>query len=630
MSTPRAKTMQFRTELKQLLDIIVHSLYSEKEIFLRELVSNAVDAIDKLRFESLTDESVLDGDADWKIQLIPNKEERTLTISDNGVGLSADNIVDTLGTIARSGTQEFIEALRAAKAEDRPDLIGQFGVGFYSSFMVADKVIVISRMANQEAVQWESDGQGKFTIRAAEREKRGTDVILHLKEGEDSFLDEWQLRKIVKKYSDFVEHPIVMEVERTEGEDDDKETVRKLETLNSRKALWLKSPSDVDASEYHEFYTQISHDHEEPLKTIHFAAEGTLEFKSLLFLPKKKPFDWMWQEPKVGLSLYIQRVFIMDDNEELLPSYLRFVKGIVDSSDLPLNVSREMLQNNQTLAKIRKGMVNKILRSLEELSEKEPDDYRAFYAEFGAILKEGVTQDQEHREQLTKLLRFECTATAAGELLSLADYVDKMPPEQEKIYYIIGETREQIANSPYLEAIRAQEQHVLLMTDPVDEFLVNSLTEFEGKQLKAVDRGQLDEGDAASEEEQKELQPLFDALSERIERVKEVRLSKRLRESAACLVADEYGMGAHMERLMKRMGRGEELPPSERVLELNSEHPAVLALRKIFENDPQDPRVEDYGRLLYDQAVLAEGSKVEDPAALARRINALISRAGEA
>jgi len=621
----RAKTLQFRTELTQLLDIIVHSLYSEKEIFLRELISNSVDAIDKVRFQSLTDSGVLEGDDEWKIELRPDKDAKSLTISDNGIGLSSETIVETLGTIARSGTQEFLAALKAAKAEDRPDLIGQFGVGFYSAFMVADRVRVVSRMAKEPAVQWESDGKGKFTIKEAERARRGTEITLFLKDDAQEFLDEWRLRQIVKKYSDFVEHPIVMEVERSEGEGDEAKTIREEETLNSQKALWLRSPSEVSEEDYVEFYKQIGHDHQDPLHTIHFAAEGTLEFRALLFLPKQKPFDWLWHEPRVGLHLYIQRVFIMDDNEELLPLYLRFVKGVVDSSDLPLNVSRELLQNNQVLAKIRKGVVNKILRELEEMREKRPDDYASFYEEFGAVLKEGVAQDPEHKDRVAKLLRFDSTL---GEPITLEDYVDKMPPEQEHIYYLIGETREQIANSPYIEAIRAQDQHVLLMTDPVDEFVVDALGEFEGKSLKAVDRGALDD-EKPDDETAQAYEALIGALEGKLDGVSNVRLSTRLRESAACLVGDENGMSAHMERLMRRMGRADEMPERQRILELNAQHPAVQALRRIHESDAADPRVEDYAKLLYDEAVLAEGSKVDDPSALARRINDLIAQSAK-
>ena len=605
--------MQFRTELSQILDIIVHSLYSQKEIFLRELISNAVDAIEKVRFASLTDPSLLEEGGDWEIRLGVDKEKRALTVSDNGIGMNAENIVETLGTIARSGTQEFLQALKAAKAEERPQLIGQFGVGFYSAFMVADRVVVTTRMSGHDAVQWESEGKSKFTVRPAQREKRGTDVVLHLQEDAADFLEPWRLRQIVKQYSDFVEHPIVLDGE----------------TLNSRKALWLRPPHEVKPDEYAEFYKQLSRDSEPPLHTVHFAAEGTLEFRALLFLPKHRPMDWLWHEPKVGLSLYIQRVFILDDSEELLPLYLRFVKGVVDSSDLPLNVSREMLQSDKTLEKIRKGLVAKLLRSLEEMQEKEIGKYREFFDEFGTVLKEGVAQDAENKQRIAKLLLFESSAAPAGERMSLQDLVDKLPPEQERLWYLTGETRGQLENSPYLESIRAKEQHVLFLTDPIDEFVVGALREFEGKELRALDKGELPDGASVDESEKQRFQPLFDALLARLHGVKEIRLSTRLRNSAAVLVAPEHAFSAHFERLLRRSGRADELPPSDRVLELNGKHPAVQTLLRLHEANAQDPRLEDYAKLLYDQALIAEGSRIEDPAAFAQRINQLIARGAE-
>jgi molecular chaperone HtpG len=620
-----AQTLPFKTELKQLLDIIVHSLYSEREIFLRELVSNACDAIDKARFEALTDTELLEGDDRWKIRLAVDHEAGTLTVSDNGVGMSEATITEDLGTIARSGTQEFLARLQQADAQDRPSLIGQFGVGFYSAFMVADEVTVVSRPARSgDAVRWTSNGQGEFTIERAEKSSRGTDVILHLKEDAREFLDETRLRAVVKKYSDFIEHPIVMDV--PEGEGDAKAT--REETLNSRKALWLKSPSEVKPEEYADFYKQVARDLTEPAKTIHFSAEGTLEFRALLFLPRKRPLDFHWGEPRIGVHLYVQRVFIMDECEGLLPLYLRFTRGIVDSSDLPLNVSRELLQQSPLLAKIRKALVNKILRTLADMKEKEYDDYVSFYREFGATLKEGLGQDWENKEALTDLMLVESTKTEPGEFTTLAQVVERMPEDQESIYYLIGETRASLENSPYVEAIRARDREVLLLTDPVDEFVMATLPEYGGKKLQAADRGEID---VETSEEQKQDQERYAALCEflddRIEEVRAVRISRRLQESAACLVADDTGASAHLERLMARMGRAEDLPASARILELNGRHPAVEALLALFEKDRGDPRIVDYARLLYDEAVIAEGSAVADPAALAQRINRLIEGA---
>lgn len=632
------ETREFKAELKQLLDIIVHSLYSEKEIFLRELISNACDAIDRIRFRSLTDERLVEGDADWKIKLIPDKEARTLSVSDNGTGMSAETIVEDLGTIARSGTREFLEVLRNADAKQVPELIGQFGVGFYSAFMVADQVTVITRPAGRKkAFQWVSDGRGTYTVEPAKRDRRGTDVILHLREEETEFLEEHRLRGLVKRYSDFIEHPIVMDVERpvagsggtggrTDGEAAETETVE--EVLNSRKALWLRSPDEVSEDDYAEFYRRISHEGGKPLKTIHFAAEGTMEFRALLFLPEAKPIDFFWGEPKIGLQLYIQRVFIMEHCEDLLPAYLRFVRGVVDSSDLPLNVSREMLQKNPIVERIRKAVINKILRVLEEMKEKERDEYVKLYKEFGAVLKEGIGHDWDDRKRLADLFLFESTRTEAGVYTSLREYVDRMPPDQESIYYLIGETRRQIERSPYVEGIRARGREVLLLTDPVDEYVVSVLHDYADKPLRAVDRGEIEpeEDSAALKEAREKFGKLLAFLGEKIEEVKEVRLSGRLKESASCLVAEEGALGAHMERLLARMGRKDELPPRQRILELNAEHPAVQMMQRLFEADPEDPRVETYGRLLYDEAVIAEGSSIDDPAALARRINSLIEQ----
>jgi molecular chaperone HtpG len=618
-----AETLQFRTELKQILDIIVHSLYSHKDIFLRELISNASDAIDTLRFQSLTRGELAEGNTDWKIKLILDEQAGTLTVSDNGLGMSKESIIENLGTIARSGTKAFLEALKHTDVQNRPELIGQFGVGFYSSFMVADKVTVVSRMAGDPSsagVRWESDGQGEFAVETVEKPTRGTDVILHLRADDKEFLNEWKLRDLVKRYSDFVEHPIVMDVKRKEG---DKEEIVE-ETLNSRKAIWLRSKAEITKEEHQEFYKHLSHDPQEPAKIIHFAAEGQVEFKALLYLPAHKPWDLMWGDSRKGLQLYIRRVFIMDDCEAMLPLYLRFVRGVVDSPDLPLNVSREILQQSAPLAKIKSNLVNKVLKSLDELKTDDLAAYTSLYKELGVFLKEGVYQDPANREPLAQLLLYESTKTKPGQFTTLEKYVEGMAADQAEIYYLIGENREVLEHSPLLEAFRDKGQEVLLLTDPIDEWVTGSLTEFKGKKLKAVDKGSLET--AVDEEKKKLFQPLLDFLKEKLAEVKEVRLSNRLKESAVCLVADEWGMGAHMERLLHRMGKGGEVPSDKRTLEVNPDHPVVDAMQKLLARDAADPRLEKYSRILYDQAVVAEGSRVKDPVAFTQRINELLAK----
>jgi molecular chaperone HtpG len=617
-----AETLQFKTELKQILDIIIHSLYSHKEIFLRELISNASDAIDTLRFQSLTQPELAEGDTDWKIKIIPDEAAGTLTISDNGIGMSKATIVENLGTIARSGTKQFLEALKQADARDRPELIGQFGVGFYASFMVADKVTVHSRHAGtpaSEGVKWESAGQGEFSVEQFDKPTRGTDVILHLRTDERDFLNTWKLRQLVKTYSDYVEHPVVMDVEETEG--DEKKTIE--ETLNARKAIWLRNKSEVTPEEYTEFYKHLTHDAQEPARSIHYAAEGTIEFRALLFIPAHKPFDLMWGESTKGLQLYIRRVFIMDDCEALLPPYLRFVRGVVDSPDLPLNVSRELLQQSAPLEKIKSNLTSKILKTLDELKSEDLAAYASFFREMGIFLKEGVYQDWTNRDALANLLLIESTKTEPGKYTTLAEYLIRMPAGQSEIYFLIGENREMIENAPVLESFKAKGFEVLLLTDPIDEFVTQSLHEFKGKKLKAVDRGEV-ASDAVPDAVKAENQPLLDFMKEKLPDVKEVRLSTRLKESAACLVADEHAMSVHMERLMNRMGRGGDRPPDKRILELNPYHAAISALRELFANDKDDPRLEPSCRLLYDQALLTEGSRLKDPTAFVRQVNELL------
>ena len=624
-AAPQVEKMEFKTELKQLLHIITHSLYSNKEIFLRELISNGSDAINKIKFDSLQHDDKLEGDKDWKVTIRVDRDKDTLTVSDNGVGMSRESAVENLGTIAKSGTRAFLENLKSnQEVKERPDLIGQFGVGFYSAFMVADKVTVLSRQAGDpdEGVRWESDGLGDFVVETVRKERRGTDVILHLKPEEKEFLDEYHLRQIVKKFSDFIEHPVVMDVEK---EEDGKKTVVE-ETLNSRKALWLRSKSEVTKGEYDEFYKQIANDFTDPARVIHYTAEGANEFRVLVFIPSHRPMELQWGEFKAGLRLYIQRVLIMDRCEELLPPYLRFVRGVVDSSDLPLNISRELLQHNPLLEQIKKNIVRTVLNNLEDMKTHDYDKYVSFYKELGTILKEGLGRDWANRDKLADLLLFESIKTQTGQFTTLAKYIEAMPAEQKELYYLIGDSREQIEHSPHLEAFRARGWDVLLLTDPVDEFIIPSLPEYKGKKLQAADRGEID-GDKKEEkksEADEKYKKLFDHLKAKLSEVSDVRLSSRLKESAACLVAGEGEATAHLERLMQRMGRGDEAAGSRRILELNGEHPAVEAMRDLYEKNADDPRVEDYGRLLYEQAVIAEGSKVKDPTAFARRINELL------
>ena len=636
--TAEPQKLPFKTELKQLLDLIIHSLYTKKEIFLRELISNAADAIDKLRFEGLQNPALLDGNSDWQIRLIPDEKAKTLTVRDNGIGMSRDQVVEHLGTIAKSGTKAFLENLKQAEAKDRPELIGQFGVGFYASFMAADKVTVISKPAGGgAAVKWESDGQGEYSVSPAERpEGRGTDVILHLREDATEFLQTWRLKEIVKRYSDFIEHPVKLtEVVPVYGEKDDagnEKTETKDSTLNSQQAIWLKPKSEVKPEDASAFYKQISHDYEDPAKTIHISAEGgAVEFKALLFVPAKRGMDWMaGPEKKSGIDLYVRRVLIQHECEEVAPSYLRFVKGVVDCADLPLNVSRETLQHNPVLAKVKSNLVNRVLKTLEEWKAEAFEAYGKFFEDFGVYLKEGAAQDWSNKQRLSDLLLFESTATKPGEFTTFEQYVGRMKGEQKEINYLIGDSRQLLEHSPYLEAFKARGEEVLLLTEPIDEFLASSLHSYKDKPLKAADRGDVKADDETDAQKQtaEQVKPLLAVLKEKLGGdVADVRLSRRLKESAAVLVADEGAMSAHMERLMARMGRSGEVPPSKRVLELNPDHPAVQALRALHEKDAADPRVENMGRLLHDQAVIAEGSRVADPAAFAKRLNDLIARA---
>jgi molecular chaperone HtpG len=609
------ETLEFKAELKQLLHLITHSLYSNPEIFLRELISNASDAINKIKFDSLSRQNLLEDDKDFTIRISADKGAGMLTISDNGIGMTRDDVVENLGTIAKSGTRAFLEAIKSQQDVSRPELIGQFGVGFYSAFMVADKVTVATRPggAGTKATHWESDGQGAYTIEDVEKPRRGTDVTLHLKPEAKEYLEEWRIRQVVKKFSDFIEYPIVMEVEKGEGKRED-------ETLNSRKAIWLRPKNEVAAEEYNAFYRQLSHDDADPAKVLHYTAEGKIEFRALLFIPSHRPLSLEWGDHKGGLRLYIQRVLIMEKCEALLPPYLRFVNGVVDSLDLPLNVSREILQQNPQLEVIQKNVVKNVLDGLAALKNTEYEKYVKFHQGLAPILKEAFHQDWTNREKVADLLLFESVNTPKGQYTTLKDYVEKMPEGQEAICYLIGETREQIEHSPYLEALRSRGHDVLLLTDPVDEFAIPALGRYKDKPLQAVDRGELP--GARDEPPAEAYKSLLAFLKGKLDEVGNVRLSKRLTDSAAVLVADTGAMTAHLERLMQRMGQKPDA--DKRVLELNPTHPAVIALRELYNANPQDPRVESYARLLLDQAMIAEGSKVRDPAAFARRVNDLL------
>jgi len=639
-----AQTKTFKTEVSQLLDLVIHSLYSNKDIFLRELISNASDAIDRARFEAVSNSDIKEPEDGWKIKLIPDSDNKTLTIVDNGLGMNAEDLEANIGTIANSGTKAFLKQLAEADAADRPELIGQFGVGFYASFMVSDKVELVTRRAGEDtAWRWTSTGDGTYEIEEAERDHFGTTITLHLHTGEDTedYTQEYKLREIVKQYSDYIAFPVVMDVTRKEkdeeaseeGEDPVYKDVVKEETLNSMKAIWTKPKSEIEDDEYNQFYKGTFHDYEDPKEVIHWSAEGTTEFKALLFLPQRAPFDLFYNEEAKGLHLYVKRVFIMNDCKELLPSYLRFVKGVVDSSDLSLNVSREILQNNPLIRRIGKNVVSKVLGTLKTMQEKSPDEYEAFWKEFGRVIKEGMHTDHANKDKISKLLRFESSKTEAGKTVSLQDYVDRMQPDQKEIYYLTGESREVVENSPLLEAFKARDLEVLFLTDTIDEWVIPSLNEFDEKPLKAVHRGNVD---LDSEEEKKEkeekrkeateiYQPVLDALKTSLgERVKDVRLSDRLTDSASVLVADESGIDANMERMMKAMGQV--VPETKRTLELNPGHPVMEKLKGMVEADAGDEAVNEYAELLFDQALLTEGTPLSNPAAFAKRVSKLMAK----
>ncbi|MBA4366577.1 MAG: molecular chaperone HtpG [Desulfobacterium sp.] len=637
----KKETCQFKTEVQQLLNLIINSLYSNQEIFLRELISNASDAIDKLRFHSQTNSEVLGVDAEFKIQIIPDKENQTLTISDNGIGMTYDEVTENIGTIAKSGSAAFMKALEKSKKNEisTPELIGQFGVGFYSSFIVAEKVTIITRSVEADkGVQWESTGDGSYTIEEIEKKGHGTDIILKLKkqeEDEQDFSDEWTIRGIVKKHSDFVNYPIVMDVERDEPIPEKEQVVNKdgkpiggktrkvvkEETLNSMKAIWLKNKDEITEEEYTEFYKHLSHDWNPPLSRVHLKMEGTTEYSVLLYVPSKAPMDLFAPDRKHGLQLFCKRVFIMENCKELIPDYFGFVKGVVDAPDLNLNVSREILQHDRLVRNIRKNLISRLFKLF---SDMEKEQYDALYKEFGQVIKSGIHTDFENKDKISELIRFK-TTKSDDKLVSLKEYVSKMQPDQKEIYYITGDNFSSILNSPHIEALKEKDYEVLLMTDPVDEWVVMSLTEYDGKKLKSAEKGDLDL-DKVDEKKKNEFTSLFDHIKVRLEKqIKEVKASTRLKGSVACLSGDNYDMSAYMEKILKSTGQS--IEKTKRVLELNVEHPVVVGIKDLFEKDRGNERINDFCDLLYDIAIIGEGGKVENPSRFSQKIGELMSEA---
>ena len=617
--------LAFQAEVKQLLQLMIHSLYSNKEIVLRELISNASDAADKLRFEGLSNGALYENDSELKIRISFDKAARTVTISDNGIGMSRDEVVRNIGTIAKSGTKEFFQNLTGDQAKDA-NLIGQFGVGFYSAFIIADKVTLVTRRAGeQDAVQWQSTGEGDFTIETVEKAGRGTDVILHLREGEDEFLNDWKLKTIVRKYSDHITLPIIMK--KSEWKDGEQIPTDEDETVNKASALWARSKNDITEEEYQEFYKHVSHDFENPLAYSHSRVEGKQEYISLLYIPTKAPFDLYDRERRQGIKLYVKRVFIMEDAEKLMPQYLRFVRGVIDSADLPLNVSREILQDSRDVEAIKNGSVKKVLSLLEDLAENKPEEYAKFWNEFGRVMKEGPGEDLSNKDKIAGLLRFASThADNDTQNVSLKDYISRMKPEQEAIYYITADTFAAAQHSPHLEIFRKKGIEVLLMSDKVDEWLLGSLTEFEGKKLQSIAKGDLDLGklqDESEKEAQKKVEEEAKSLVERIkstlgEAVKEVRVTHRLTDSPACLVAGEHDVSGNLARILK--AAGQKAPESKPILEINPTHRLIERLK----SESDEAKFADYTHVVFDQALLAEGGQLEDPASFVRRMNSLI------
>ncbi|HKX52393.1 MAG TPA: molecular chaperone HtpG [Nitrosospira sp.] len=634
-ATATKEHLNFQTEVKQLLKLMIHSLYSNKEIFLRELISNASDAADKLRFEALTDGALYESDSDLKIRVSYDKAARTITVADNGIGMSRQEVIDHIGTIAKSGTREFFDALTGDQAKDA-HLIGQFGVGFYSAFIVADKVTLTTRRAgltHEHGVRWESGGEGDYTLETVEKPGRGTEVTLHLREGEDELLNGWRLRSIIRKYSDHITLPIVMKKEEWSQEKNENTITEEDETINQASALWARPKNEISEEQYNEFYKHVAHDFEPPLAYVHARVEGKQEYTQLLYIPSRAPFDLYDRESRHGIKLYVRRVFIMDDAKQLLPNYLRFVRGIIDSNDLPLNVSREILQESKDIEAIRAGSVKKVLGLLDDLAQSEKDDdkakFKTFWKEFGQVMKEGVAEDYANRERIAKLLRFVTTHSDSEEQdVSLSDYVGRMKDGQEKIYYVTADSLKAAKSSPHLEIFRKKGIEVILLFDRVDEWLVANLPEFEGKHLQSVAKGSLDLGkleDEAEKKEQEKEAGEYKELTEKIkgvlgEQVKDVRVTLRLTESPACLVAETHDMGGNLERLLKSAGQN--VAPTKPILEINPYHPMVERLKS------EETDFADWSYILFDQALLAEGGQLDDPASFVKRINQLFLSAG--
>lgn len=618
------ETLGFQTEVKQLLHLMIHSLYSNKEIFLRELISNASDAEDKLRFAALKDDKLFEGDSDLKIRLDYDKDAGTITIADNGIGMTRDDVIANLGTIAKSGTAEFLKQLSGDEKKDSK-LIGQFGVGFYSAFIVADKVEVFTRKAGEPAdngVHWESKGDGEFTIEPATREQRGTEIVLHLKSEDKEFADGWKLRSLVKKYSDHISFPVVM---KSESEEEDKKGEE--ETVNDATALWTLPRTEIKDEEYKEFYKHIAHDFEDPLTWSHNKVEGKLDYTSLLYIPKRAPFDLYNREAPRGLKLYVQRVFIMDDAEQFLPLYLRFAKGVIDSNDLSLNVSREILQNDSTVESIRTAMTKRVLDMLSKLAKKDSDEYKGFWDEFGTVLKEGPAEDFSNREKIAGLLRFATTHTGeATQNVSLDDYISRMKEGQNKIYYITGDNFAAAKSSPHLEVFRKKGIEVLILSDRIDEWMMGYLSEYAGKQFQDVARGDLDLGEVETEEDKKHQEEAAKEHKDLLERIKtaledqvqEVRVTNRLTDSPACLVVGQFDMGAQMKKIME--AAGQKVPESKPIFEINVDHPLVQRL----EAEQGEERFRELSAVLFDQATLASGEQLKDPGAYVSRLNRLL------
>ncbi|MBU0621154.1 MAG: molecular chaperone HtpG [Gammaproteobacteria bacterium] len=628
-ATSNRETLGFQTEVKQLLQLMIHSLYSNREIFLRELVSNASDACDKLRFEGLHNDALFENDSELSIRIGFDKEARTLTVSDNGIGMNRDEVIANLGTIAKSGTREFFSRLSGDQQKDA-NLIGQFGVGFYSAFIVADKVTVTTRRAGENAgqgVRWESDGGGEFAIEMVDKAVRGTEITLHLREGQDDLLAGYKLREIVKKYSNHIVQPILMQKE--EWKDGKYETLDEDETVNQASALWAKPKNEITDEQYTEFYKHVGHDYDDPLAWSHARVEGKTEYTQLLYIPQHAPFDLWDRNARHGIKLYVRRVFIMDDAEQLMPLYLRFVRGVVDSADLPLNVSREILQESKDIEAIRKGCTGKVLGLLSDMAANDKEKYATFWQEFGKVLKEGVGEDFANKDKIAGLLRFATThSDTPDETVSFADYIARMKDGQEKIYYVTAETFNAAKNSPHLEVFRKKGIEVLLFSERVDEWMLSYLTEFDGKQLVSVAKGGLDLGKLedeadkkAQEKEADEFKPLTEKIKTSLgDKVKEVRVTHRLTDSPACLVADEHDPSGNLARMLK--AAGQKAPNSQPILEINPQHPMLLRLKS------EEKRFDDWAAVLFDQALLAEGGQLDDPAAFVKRMNQLMLQMG--